>query len=87
VHDTASREWQKHSNIPNVFLEHYQELFTTGGTHGLEDCLASMENRVATKMKQVLGSAFTEREVDEALKQMQLMKSLGPDGFSTGFFQ
>jgi hypothetical protein len=46
-----------------------------------------MENRVATKMKQVLSSAFTEREVDEVLKQMQLMKSLGPDGFSTGFFQ
>ena len=26
-------------------------------------------------------------KVDEALKQMQPMKSLGPNGFSAGFFQ
>jgi hypothetical protein len=46
-----------------------------------------MENRVTIEMNQVLGSAFTEREVDEALKQMQPMKSPGPNGFSAGFFQ
>jgi hypothetical protein len=46
-----------------------------------------MENRVTTEMNQVLGHAFTEMEVDEALKQMQPMKSLGPDGFSARFFQ
>jgi lipoate-protein ligase B len=64
----TSQEWQKHSNIPNVFLEHYQELFTMGGTRGLEDCLAGMENHITTEMNQVLGCAFTEMEVDEALK-------------------
>ena len=38
-------------------------------------------------MNQALGREFTESEVDEALKQMQPMKSPGPDGFSAGFFQ
>jgi hypothetical protein len=38
-------------------------------------------------MNQALGRAFTEMEVDEALKQMQPLKSPGPDGFSAGFFQ
>jgi hypothetical protein len=57
------------------------------GTLGLETCLIGMENHVTTEMNQVLGRAFTEMEVDEALKQMQPMKSLGPDDFSAGFFQ
>jgi hypothetical protein len=46
-----------------------------------------MENRVMAEMNQDLCQVFTELEVDEAFKQMQPMKSLGPDGFSVGFFQ
>jgi hypothetical protein len=68
-------------------LHHYQELFNSGGTSGLEICLAGLENRITPEMNQVLSRVFTELEVDEALKQMQPMKSPGPDGFSAGFFQ
>jgi hypothetical protein len=68
VHDTAGREWQQQNDIPNVFLHHFQEMFTTEGTHGLKDCLEGMENRVTIEMNQALGRAFTEMEVDEALK-------------------
>ena len=64
-----------------------QELFTTRGTHELETCLTGMENRVTPEMNQTLCRAFTEMEVEEALKQMQPMKSPRPDEFSASFFQ
>ena len=69
------------------FLHYFQDLFTTEGIHGLEACLAGLDNRVTPEMNQGLGRAFTEMEVDKALKEMQPMKSPGPDGFSAGFFQ
>jgi hypothetical protein len=62
VCDTAGREWQQQNDIPNVFLHHYQELFNSGGTSGLEFCLAGLENRITPEMNQVLSRVFTELE-------------------------
>jgi hypothetical protein len=87
VHDTDGREWQHPSEVPQVFLHYYQELFNLGGAHGIEACVEGLESHVTAEMNQALCHEFIEVDVDEVLKRMQPMKSLGPNGFSVGFFQ
>lgn len=53
----------------------------------MEDCLAGIENRVTDYMNQNLLRTFEASEIDFALSQLHLLKSLGPDGFAAVFFQ
>jgi hypothetical protein len=87
VRDTAGQEWQQPGDVTQAFIHYYQEIFTLKGAQDVESCLAGLENHVTTAMNNALGREFTDLEVDEAIKQMQPMKSPGPDGFSAGFFQ
>jgi endonuclease/exonuclease/phosphatase family metal-dependent hydrolase len=87
VRDTNGREWKHPSEVPQVFIHYYHDLFQSGGAQEIEACLDGLESRVTAEMNQNLCREFTEIEVDDAIKQMQPMKSPGPDGFSAGFFQ
>jgi exonuclease III len=79
--------WSKKKEIPKAFIEFYQKLFTSEGTQGMEDCLASLEARVTPSMNDELMQEFTMEEVDVALSQMHPLKSPGPDRFSACFYQ
>jgi hypothetical protein len=46
--------WSKKKEIPNAFIDFYQKLFTSEGTQGMEDCLASLEARVTSSMNDEL---------------------------------
>jgi hypothetical protein len=41
--DEGGRIWYKKKEIPRVFMDFYQKLFTSEGTQGVEDCLAFLE--------------------------------------------
>jgi hypothetical protein len=41
--DEGGRLWSNKKEIPKVFIEFYQRLFTSEGTQGVEDCLSSLE--------------------------------------------
>lgn len=75
IRDIDGCEWQHPSEVPQAFLHYYQELFTSEGAHKIEDCLIGLECHVTIEMNQALCREFTELDVDEALKQMQPMKS------------
>ena len=79
--------WSKKKEIPKVFIDFYQKLFTTKGTQGLEDCLASLEPRVTSNMNEELLQEFAMEDIDATLSQMHPLKSSGSDGFSTCFYQ
>jgi exonuclease III len=87
IKDEDGREWKKKKEIPIVFTDFYQKLFTTEGTLGAEDCLGVLEQRVSPTMNEELLKEFTMEEVDAALSQMHPLKSPGPDGFSACFYQ
>ena len=72
--------------IPHVFINFYQHLFTTEGTRGLSACLENLETCVTPEMNGMLLKEFTAVEVDAALAQMHPIKSPGPDGFSAYFY-
>lgn len=43
--------------------------------------------KVTTKMNSTLSNTFTREEVEQALRQIASLKSLGPNGFNLGFCQ
>jgi hypothetical protein len=52
--DEGGRLWSNKKEIPKVFIEFYQRLFTSEGTQGVEDCLSSLEPRVTAGMNEEL---------------------------------
>jgi hypothetical protein len=87
VVDEEGREWKEKKEIPKVFTEFYQKLFSMEGTLGVEECLESLEHRVSPTMNEALLKEFTMEEVDITLSQMHPLKSHGLDGFSACFYQ
>jgi exonuclease III/ribonuclease HI len=85
--DEGGRTWNKKKEIPKVFIDFYQQLFTSEGTQGVDDCLSSLEPRVTSGMNEELLRNFTMEDIDTALSQMHPLKSPGPDGFSACFYQ
>ena len=87
IKDEEGWDWRKKKEIPKVFTNFYQRLFTTEGTVGVEDYLETLEPQVTAEMNKGLIKEFTMVDIDEALAQMHPFKSSGPDGFSACFYQ
>ena len=85
--DEGGRTWNKKEEIPKVFIEFDQKLFTSKGTQGVEDCLTSLEPRVTSSMNEELLREFTVEDIDAALSQMHPLISPGLDRFSACFYQ
>lgn len=53
----------------------------------MENCLEGLEAHVSEEMNANLLREFAMAEIEIALSQMHMLKSLGPDGFSPSFYQ
>lgn len=85
--DEAGVEWKKPEEIGVAFIHFYQGHFSAGEVQGIHKCLANLDARVTPKMNSELLRLFTPAEVEATLFQMHPLKSRGPDGFSTCFYQ
>ena len=68
-------------------LQNYERLFTSSGPTDFEEILDAVQHKVTPRMNQVLVREFTKVEVKNAIKQMYPLKSLGPDGMPSLFYQ
>ena len=73
-------------SIENAFVRFYEELFTMASPANMEVCISSINSKVFTLMNKNLLANFTIEEVKNALDQMALNKSPGPDSFSASFY-
>jgi hypothetical protein len=65
----------------------YKELFMAQAEAAPEEVLAHVPARVSSEMNEALDRPYTAQEVEWALFMMEACKALGPNGFTTGFFE
>jgi hypothetical protein len=79
--------WQEQGHIGRTFTGYFQDLFSSGSSVGVAECISGLTPRVTPLMNAELTKVFTAEEVNDALKQMHPLKAPGPDGFGVCFFQ
>lgn len=87
IKDLSGVVWTKQEEIGSAFSTYFQQLYSTEGVSGLDKCISVVTPRVSPKMNALLTAVFTQEEIDQALAQIHLLKSPGPDGFGASFYQ
>jgi hypothetical protein len=73
--------------IEGAFVDYFNELFKSGENLVVDTCTEALDSRVTNAMNDKLLVVYTVEEISMALHQMPPLKSLGPDGFSSCFYQ
>jgi hypothetical protein len=60
-----------------VFVQYFEQLFSSSGSSEMEECLSAVHARKSPEMNEKLAAIFSSDEVDQALDQMHLLKSPG----------
>ena len=85
--DENGRWLEGDEHMEELMLQNYERLFTSSGPTDFEEILDALQHKVTPRMNQVLVRGFTKVEVKNAIKQMYLLKSPGPDGMPSLFYQ
>lgn len=73
--------------IPNIFINHFENIFLPGFICLQEDLFFNLQGRVNDNMNAELTKPFTKEEIHSRLFSMHLDKALGEDGLPASFFQ
>lgn len=73
--------------ISNILINYYQHLFTSASPLHVEEVLRAVPTIITEEQNAMLATEFVKAEVEEALKQMEPLKALGPDGLPPLFYQ
>jgi hypothetical protein len=73
--------------IEEAFVSYFTHLFASSAPTGVEECLQNLPRKVTMEMNEMLTREFAVEEISTAMLQMAPMKSPGPDGFPTSFYQ
>jgi len=74
------------TELEGMTTRFYENLYTSEGTHNMEDVLNSIPSKLNVAMREMLTAPYSKDEVKTALFQMFTIKSPGPDGFPAHFF-
>lgn len=89
IFNEANQEFTVEVDVLAGLKKYFQHLFTSSWPR--EAKVTQRTNLIASKvlddMNRSLSREYTREEVEDALKLMALLKSLGPDGFGASFYQ
>ena len=74
-------------DIARVAIDYFDNLFSTGSCHQIEECLSTVSARETIDMQEMLSRNFTADEIKEAVFQIGPTKAPGPDGTNALFYQ
>jgi hypothetical protein len=72
--------------IENVFLTHFQDLFTSQDTNNVMETTQTVHNKINLTMYDHFSQDFTKEEVHQAIRDMKSLAVPGPDGLPTKFY-
>ena len=78
-------EIQQHEDVEKEFISYYQTLLTKppiDRSQAIDSILRNIPKEVTKEKNEALMRPITQEEVDQSLKDTQLEKSPGPDGFT-----
>jgi hypothetical protein len=72
--------------IDQIFLQHFQLLFTSQTTINVTETTQVVQNRINDDQHNLLAASYTELEVFNAIKDMKSLAAPGPDGLPAKFY-
>ena len=87
IKDEAGNMYDKEPEIEEIFVNFFEDLFTTGAQVDVQNVIDKVEVEVSIEKYHLLAAPFVGEEVKEALFQMHPSKAPGPDGMSAMFYQ
>ena len=73
--------------ISNSLIDFYQHLFTSDPPSHMEEVLRAIPTMITEEQNAMLAMEFAKAEVDEAPRQMELLKAPGPSSLPPLFYQ
>ena len=87
MEDANGELYSDEEGISSILVDYYQRLFTSSNPSMVEEVVAHIPCTIIDELNAELLADFTREEVVVALKQMETLKALGPDGLPPLFFQ
>jgi hypothetical protein len=87
VMDGCGRSCGTQVETDGAFVYYYRDLLKSEGAHNVESCIYAVKKKISPNMATGLLAKFTKEEVQAALQDMPPNKALGPDGYTTDFYQ
>jgi hypothetical protein len=86
IKDSTGITHKNQEETENIFITHFQQLFTSQGTHNITETTRTVQNRINAEMMDHLSKDFTADEVVSAIKGMKGLAAPGPDGLPAIFY-
>jgi hypothetical protein len=86
IRDPQGNVQHEEEKIEQVFLEHFQNLFTCQNTYNIHDTVKVVKGKITPDMHKDLSEEFTRAEVYQAIKDMKALAAPGPDGLPALFY-
>lgn len=87
IEDVEGNKYTTQETVEQAFVEYFQDLFSTSSPASIDEATRAVKRSIIADMNAQLLEAFTVEEVKAALDQMAQLKSPGPDGFTSRFYQ
>jgi hypothetical protein len=76
IRDSTGDQWSSPEDIGRIFMQHFQNIFSSSGVQGVGGVLATVSVKVTPTMNEALVRPFQLEELKAALLQMQPLTSL-----------
>jgi hypothetical protein len=89
LEDAQGNHIMDHASIEDELVNYYKDLLSEpirDKTQAIRKITRHIPSLITKEQNESLMRSITQEEVDQAVKEMPLGKTLGPDGFTTYFF-